>query len=364
MKKKLALVLAGVMAAASLTGCGGGAAKETTAAPAASGNAAPAATEAAAPSDVKPELNLIIASNQTSLDNPYSYGMDKFKEVVEEKSGGKIQVTVHKGTLGENENELIEKLEMGAASMVVASPGFMTAIGVPEVDIFSLEYLFDSFDHWEKCLDGEFGDKMKDVVKEKTGNNFRIMAYWSSSVRDYYGKKPVTKPEDLKGMNIRVPGANIFIDLYRNYFGANPTAMDFSEVYTSLQQKTIDGQENPIAVFDSSKFAEVQQYVTLWDGVRDTTIWVMSQKTMKKLSPEDQALVKECASEALDWGNDYLADNEEAIIQKLRDGGTTITDLTDEQKAEFQKACAGIYDDYARSVGQDVIDLFTGGYKE
>ena len=93
--------------------------------------------------------------------------MDKFKEVVEDVSGGKIAVTVHKGTLGENENELIEKLEMGAASMVVASPGFMTAIGVPEVDIFSLEYLFDSFDHWEKCLDGEFGDKMKDVVKKR-----------------------------------------------------------------------------------------------------------------------------------------------------------------------------------------------------
>ena len=87
----------------------------------------------AAKSDVTPELNLIIASNQTSLDNPYSYGMDKFKEVVEDVSGGKIAVTVHKGTLGENENELIEKLEMGAASMVVASPGFMTAIGVPEV---------------------------------------------------------------------------------------------------------------------------------------------------------------------------------------------------------------------------------------
>ena len=98
--------------------------------------------------------------------------MDKFKEVVEDVSGGKIAVTVHKGTLGENENELIEKLEMGAASMVVASPGFMTAIGVPEVDIFSLEYLFDSFDHWEKCLDGEFGDKMKEVVKEKTGKQF------------------------------------------------------------------------------------------------------------------------------------------------------------------------------------------------
>ena len=166
MKKKLSVVLAGIMTVVSLAGCGGGspAASSTTAAGGGDGAAA------------KAELNLIIASNQTSLDNPYSYGMDKFKEVLEEISGGKISVTVHKGTLGENENELIEKLEMGAASMVVASPGFMTSIGVPEVDIFSLNYLFDSFDHWEKCLDGEFGDKMKATVSEKTGNNFRIMA--------------------------------------------------------------------------------------------------------------------------------------------------------------------------------------------
>ena len=70
------------------------------------------------------------------------------------------------------------------------------------------------------------------------------------------------------------------------------------------------------------------RYVTLWDGVRDTTIWVMSRKTMNKLSPEDQELVKECAAEALDWGNDYLADNEAVIIQKLKDGGTVITELT------------------------------------
>ena len=177
-------------------------------------------------------------------------------------------------------------------------------------------------------------------------------------------KLEITKPEDLIGMNIRVPSANIFITLYRDYFKANPTAMDFSEVYTSLQQKTIDGQENPIAVFDSSKFAEVQKYVTLWDGVRDTTIWVMSQKTMDKLSEPDRELVQECATEALDWGNDYLADNESQIIEKLREGGTVITELTEEQKAVFQEACAGIYDEYAAEVGQDVIDLFTGGYKE
>ena len=239
MKKRLALVLAGVMMVSSLAGCGSSKPAETTAAAAGETTAAAADAKAdtteAAKSDAAPELELIIASNQTSLDNPYSYGMDKFKEVVEDVSGGKIAVTVHKGTLGENENELIEKLEMGAASMVVASPGFMTAIGVPEVDIFSLEYLFDSFDHWEKCLDGEFGDKMKDVVKEKTNNNFRIMAYWSSSVRDYYGKKPVTKPEDLKGMTIRTQSSQVQQDFWKAC-GAIPTSVAWGELYQALQQ--------------------------------------------------------------------------------------------------------------------------------
>ena len=212
MKKKLSLVLAGAMLMASLTGCGGGSAQTATTAAAKSDAAAPAESEAkadTATSDVKPELNLIIASNQTSLDNPYSYGMDKFKEVVEDVSGGKIAVT--------------------AASMVVASPGFMTAIGVPEVDMFSLNYLFDSFDHWEKCMDGEFGDKMKETVKEKTGNNFRIMAYWSSSVRDYYGKKPVTKPEDLKGMTIRTQSSQVQQDFWKAC-GAIPTSVAWGEL--------------------------------------------------------------------------------------------------------------------------------------
>ena len=181
-------------------------------------------------------------------DRLFGIFFSKFKEVVEDVSGGKIAVTVHKGTLGENENELIEKLEMGAASMVVASPGFMTAIGVPEVDIFSLEYLFDSFDHWEKCLDGEFGDKMKDVVKEKTNNNFRIMAYWSSSVRDYYGKKPVTKPEDLKGMTIRTQSSQVQQDFWKAC-GAIPTSVAWGELYQALQQGVVDSAENDYTSF-------------------------------------------------------------------------------------------------------------------
>lgn len=243
MKKSLSLVLAGILAAVSLAACGSAApAGGTTGSSAAAGSSAPAAASASAGNGAA-ELNLIVASNQTSEENPYSYGLDKFKEVVEEKSGGKIFVTVHKGTLGENESELVEKLEMGAANMIVASPGFMTGIGVPQVDIFSLNYLFNSFDHWEAALDGEFGAKMKDVVKEKTGNNFKIMSYWSSSVRDYYGKKPIKTPADLKGMTIRTQSSQVQQEFWKGC-GAVPTSVAWGELYQALQQGVVDSAEN------------------------------------------------------------------------------------------------------------------------
>ena len=247
----------------------------------------------------------------------------EFKKLVEERSGGRIEVSIYSncGLSGGDLTKAIELVQAGNIDIHSCAPPNIANYD-KKFYSFWLPFLFPNSDD---LLAFCHSDKVHEVVNgwcndlemEMLGINNAGSRQISNS------KKEITKPEDLKGMNIRVPGANIFIDLYRNYFGANPTAMDFSEVYTSLQQKTIDGQENPIAVFDSSKFAE----------------------------------------EALDWGNDYLADNEAVIIQKLKDGGTVITELTEEQKAEFQKACSGIYDDYAKSVGQDVIDLFTGGYK-
>lgn len=288
----------------------------------------------------------------------------EFKRLVEEQSGGRITVEIYSncGLSGGDLTQAISLVQSGNIDIHSCAPPNIANFD-KRFYTFWLPFLFPTeedlltFCHSEKVFE-EVNTWCNELEMVMLGINNAGSRQISNS------KMEITKPEDLKGMNIRVPSANIFITLYRDYFGANPTAMDFSEVYTSLQQKTIDGQENPIAVFDSSKFAEVQQYVTLWDGVRDTTIWVMSQKTVDKLSEEDMALVQACATEALDWGNDYLAENESQIIEKLREGGTIITELTEEQKDVFKEACAGIYDEYAAEVGQDVIDLFTGGYKE
>ena len=349
MKKKLSLVLAGALVMASLAGCGGGAqTTATTAAPAAGGSEA-AATEAEGGADpAKAELNLIIASNQTSLDNPYSYGMDKFKEVVEDISGGKIAVTVHKGTLGENENELIEKLEMGAASMVVASPGFMTSIGVPEVDIFSLNYLFDSFEHWEKCLDGEFGEKMKQTVAEKTGNNFRIMAYWSSSVRDYYGKKPVKTPADLKGMTIRTQSSQVQQEFWKAC-GAIPTSVAWGELYQALQQGVVDSAENDYTSFMLKEHHKTDngKYISETHHDYTTRLLLMNGNFYDGLTDEQKGWIDEAVEVCTKEEREVVYRMFEESKEKVIADGAVVTEFADVDIDAFKALALPIQDKFA-----------------
>lgn len=283
----------------------------------------------------------------------------EFKKYVEEKSNGRIQVNIYQnsGLSGGDLTKAIELVQAGNIDIHACAPANIANYD-PRFYAFWLPFLFDTTDDLVKFVNSDKAKKeinswCNDLEMEMLGINNAGSRQISSNIE-------IHSPEDLKGMNIRVPGANVFIDLYRDYFKANPTAMDFSEVYTSLQQGAIAGQENPIAVFDSSKFAEVQSNVLLWDGVRDTNIWIMSQKTLDKLSPEDEKLIRESASQALEWGNQYLANNESSIIERLEKNGTKFTKLTDEERREFKKACAGIFEQYKDVVGQDVIDLFQG----
>lgn len=332
---------------ASLVGCGGGGG----AAPAATGDAAAsggAASDGAASGGGAAELNLIIASNQTSADNPYSFGMDKFKEVIEEKSGGKISVTVHKGTLGENESELIEKLEMGAASLVVASPGFMTSIGVPEVDIFSLNYLFNSFEHWEACLDGEFGDAMKQMVTEKTNNRFRIMSYWSSSVRDYYGKKQVTKPDDLKGMTIRTQSSQVQQDFWKAC-GAIPTSVAWGELYQALQQGVVDSAENDYTSFMLKEHHKTDNGKFISETHHDytTRLLLMSGAFYDSLTDEQKGWVEEAVVAATKEERTVVYDMFKSSKEKVIADGATVTNFEDVDVEAFKALALPIQDKFA-----------------
>lgn len=294
------------------------------------------------------DLNLIVAHNQTSLENPYAYGIIKFKETVEELSGGAIEVTLHHGTLGENESELIEKLEMGAASMVVASPGFMTSIGVPEVDMFSLLYLFDSFDHWEAALDGEFGDAMKQIVNEKTGNNFRIMAYWTSSVRDVYAKKAITSPADMQGLSIRTQSSQVQQDFFKAC-GAIPTSVAWGELYQALQQGVVDGAENDYTNFmlkDHHK-TENGHYVSETHHDYTTRLLLMNGVFYDNLTDEQKAWIDEAVVAATEEERQVTYKMfEESKAQVIADGAE-VTEFADIDIDAFKELAVPIQDKFA-----------------
>ena len=359
-KKLVAALLTTAMVASMLVGCG---AKEEAAAPAAEAKteaAAPAA-EAEAPAEegaAAPELTLIIASNQTSPENPYHFGLAKFKEVAESVSGGKIEVIAHDGTLGENENELVEKLNMGAAQMVVASPGFMTAIGVPEVDMLSLYYLFDSFDHWEAAMDGDFGTTMRDIILEKTGNDYRIMGYWSAGVRDYYGKKPITTAADMKGMTIRAQTSGVVAEFWSSV-GAVPTQVAWGELYQALEQGVVDSAENDYSNFmlkDHHKTAN-GHYVCETHHDFTTRLFLMDGNYYNSLTDEQRAWIDEAAAAATAEERQVTYDMMGQSKDKVIADGAEVTNFEDMDIESFKSVALGIQDKFAADNNmQDLLD--------
>lgn len=337
MRRKLAMILTGALMTMALAGCG-------------SKNSSPSSsTSGEVSANDNQTLELIVAHNQTSLENPYAFGMNKFKETVEELSDGQIKVTVHHGTLGENESELIEKLEMGAASMVVASPGFMTSIGVKELDMFSLLYLFDSFDHWEKSVDGEFGDSMKEVVTDKTDNAFRIMGYWTSSVRDYYGKKSIKTPDDIKGMTLRTQTSGV-VQEYWKTVGAIPTNVAWGELYQALSQGVVDSAENDYTNFMLKEHHKTANGKFISETHHDytTRLLLMNGNFYDSLTDEQKGWIDEACKAATEEERQVTYKMFEESKEKVIADGAIVVPFEDMDIEAFKAIAIPIQDKFAQ----------------
>ena len=300
-------------------------------------------------------LKIVAAHNQTSQENPYQYGMLKFKEVAESLSGGEISVDVHAGTIGTNEDELVEKLKLGAADVVVASPGFMTKIGIPEVDLFSLLYLFNSFDHWEKAVDGEAGQTLAKIINEKSKNTFRIAAYWSAGVRNYYGKKPINSMEDLKGMKIRTQMSGVVAEFWKQV-GAIPTQVAWGELYQALQQGIVDCAENDYTNFsllDHHKTVN-GKFITEMEHDFTTRFVLMNGKKYDKLTDQQKEWINEALKQATEEERKVTYGMlSESKAKVIADGGT----VNSIDKAPFIAIAIPIQDKLAKDLGiEDLVE--------
>lgn len=330
-----------------MTGCDGGGTKQT--ATTAAGNETTAAatetTEAAADAIVI-KCGHVVADG-SSLDN----GLDYLAELVNEKSNGSMVIQVYPNSqLGDN-RAMIEQMQFGTLEMMAPSVAALSGF-TNKTMLLDLPYLFKNEAAAEEVLDGEIGDEIFDALKS---SQLIGLGWFTQSWRNVTCNKDVHKPEDLKGIKIRTMDSELHMEHF-NMLGASAIPMSMSEVYTALQQHTIDAQENPYTNIVTSKFYEVQDYVIETRHIYDACPLLVSQKLWDSLNDEQKNILSECVQEAVAKERaDVMADDEN-YKQDVIASGTTINKLSDEERQAFRDAVQPLYDEHAAEIGQELID--------
>ncbi len=254
----------------------------------------------------------------------------KFAELVKEKSGDKMEVQVFaNGQLG-SETDMINSVRMGTLDMVLAGETLQN--WAPKAALMAVPYAFTSNEQMEKVLNGEIGDEIKADIQEKAG--LIPLYYHMRAPRMLTTNKDINSIDDLKGLVIRVPDVPVFVKTWQA-LGAKPTPMSLQEVFTSLQNGTIQAQENPYDLIDSLGFYEVQKYAYETEHVRQWIYALVGKKQFEALSPELQKVVKDSALEAQAYAEDQFAKEQKRVKQDLIKKGLTIRSI--DKKAMQEK---------------------------
>ena len=336
MKKLVSMVLAVTMAA-TLAACGGGSASTaTTAAPAAApAGGAAQTTAAAASSGASVSMKIATTGNEK---HQSTIAAQAFKEKIEELSGGQISATVYPNSQLGSEREMAEGVKMGSIEMtIVTSDGALPSF-VPETQVLSIPYLFSSKEEAYYVLDNFLQNELEPKFEAQ---GMKHLAFCELGFRHFTNnKKEITKASDMAGLSIRVQEAPIWFALADSLkFIATP--IPFNELYTALQQGTVDGQENPIASISSSAFDEVQKYMVLDGHTYAAESMIMNLNFFNKLTDEQKGWVEEAARYASDTQRATVTANEEAMLQSIKDHGVTVCE--DPDLASFQEATADLY---------------------
>lgn len=226
-------------------------------------------------------------------DNPWHLASVKFGEELTALTDGRIAVEVFPNESLGKEVDLINGMQLGTVDMTITGESLQN--WAPMAALLAVPYAFKTLEDMDAFASGETGDAIKNQIIEKV--QIRPIAYFARGARDLTSNRAITSPADLKGLKMRVPNVPLFVDVWKA-LGANPSPMAFSEVFTSLQNGTIEAQENPLALIRSASFYEVQSHVNLTDHVRSWIYLTIAESTWAKLSDEDKAAVMEAAARA------------------------------------------------------------------
>jgi tripartite ATP-independent transporter DctP family solute receptor len=289
-----------------------------------------------------------------NADHPTSLGAKKFAELVATKSGGKITVKEFPSSQLGNELQQQSALQGGVQEMFVASTTSLAGI-VKEFGLFDFPFLFANGKQADAMVDGPLGKMITAKLPEK---GLIVLGFFDLGFRNVTNsKRPITKAEDLAGLKLRVIPNPVFLETFKT-FNANPLPMPFAELYNALESKAVDGQENPYAVILSSKFYEVQKFVSGTNHVYATNPIQISKRFWDRLTSVEQKLIQEAATEAQNYQRAVSREVSGKAVSELQAKGMVYNDIAPAELARMRAAVKPVYDKFAASYDPAVVNLF------
>ncbi len=286
--------------------------------------------------------------------HPMHLSLLKFAEEVKEKTHGELAFTiVHSGVLG-GEVEMTQQLLGGMLESCYIGGIIMLESFVPQAGVEDLPFLFKDSEAVYRAFDGPFGKALAEKYLEP-GLKAKAVTYIEHGFRQVTNnKRPIVKPEDLKGLKLRVPPLELRIATFK-LFGANPIPIALPELFTALQQNTVDGQENPISMIDSFKFQEVQKYLSLTNHTHTTGVLLIHENIWKQFTPEQQAIILEAGETAKLLSRELTAKSEAETLAKLKQNSSMEINAADYEA--FAEKVQPIWQAFTQKNGSDLLDL-------
>lgn len=341
MKKFVAAFLASVLALSLMAGCGASGAASTSAPPEGS-SGAPAGDG---------QVYEVIFAHGNSPDTPHHQAAEAFKKVVEEKSGGRITVNLfHSNSLG-SAMECFEALQNGSMQVTFVPTARLSGYA-PELQIFDLPFLFPDAASRFKVLDSDIG---QDLLAGLAKQQVIPIGFYDDGAKQMTANKPLVSLADFKGVKFRTMESPIIMEQYRA-LGAEPIAIEYSELYNALQMKVADGQENPLMQIYTNKYYEVQSHLMLTSHAALSGVLMYSESWFQALPQDLQQIMMDAGKQWIQDERSGIAKMEETWLNEIKASGTTVVELTPEQLDAFEQATASVAEIYRKDYGSDILD--------
>ncbi|NHT77249.1 tripartite ATP-independent transporter DctP family solute receptor [Rhizobium sp. PP-F2F-G38] len=289
---------------------------------------------------------------QNSKGHPQVMGMERFAEIVKEKSGGKIEVKLFPGgTLG-GDVQTLASVQGGIVEMSVLNAGILSGT-IKEFGVVDLPFLFGTPEEADAVMDGPVGT---DLSARLPAQRLVGLGFWELGFRHLTNNRhAVNTVEDVKGLKIRTVQSAVPLATF-NALGANAIPLPYPELYSALETGTVDGQENPLANIVNAKFTEVQKYLTLTGHQYNPQIVIVSKVFWDKLDPQEQALLQDAATQARDYQRKASRDANAGFLAEIKKSGMEVVEPTAEQLAAFRKAVEPVVAQFRDTIGAETVD--------